>query len=378
MSRPKDDPPQRNSTREQLHPLKKIARDLRSGISEDEAQSKGQRRPMEPLALLPTSAKLGNSVVHQILDQPVMRLAPSFRLVVCELHFAAPPAFLRKELNELLRQEYPLEGPIGTPHVAFLSPGGEWAARIASRGTVGVIGLETRHFEGFPEFHDRLFAIRGSLGRKVIIESFTRVGLRTVLAPAEQIESWEGSSLDRVVRRTIEGVRSSLRYKLHEDLDPVGKELPYRDVDVFAEDITATTLAVRLASIYQVNCQLATGEGSEPATTLRTERWRSAKARSRSAPSTEVVVYPDLLPPSEIDLLTDDLLQERTELLVRKYTSGKVSTNDRERLAALTERLDRLLPSVSVDQLEQLENISEQSQSIRARALKRKKRFGLT
>jgi prevent-host-death family protein len=77
--------------------------------------------------------------------------------------------------------------------------------------------------------------------------------------------------------------------------------------------------------------------------------------------------------PGEIDALA----AERADLLVRRFSGHDLPKRDEERLAAVTARLEELLPAVTADDFEELEKIALRTQEISERTTARQQRFGL-
>ena len=84
----------------------------------------------------------------------------------------------------------------------------------------------------------------------------------------------------------------------------------------------------------------------------------------RETPSTEVAAFPELLSfapePAHVETVAD----ERAELLARKYGGEELSQDEQERLASLTARLEKLLPPVSIQELETLFEMAEAAEHI--------------
>ena len=78
-----------------------------------------------------------------------------------------------------------------------------------------------------------------------------------------------------------------------------------------------------------------------------------------------------LQPPKEVNAL----VTERTDLLVRQFKGRDLSVREEERLAAVTARLDELLPSVTVKDLEEPEKIALCTREISERTTLREQRF---
>jgi hypothetical protein len=76
---------------------------------------------------------------------------------------------------------------------------------------------------------------------------------------------------------------------------------------------------------------------------------------------------------SEVDVAAS----ERVTLLARKYVSGSLSPEADARLAIATERVRRLVPRVTADDVEALESILEDLDSISQRDAERRKRLGI-
>jgi hypothetical protein len=68
---------------------------------------------------------------------------------------------------------------------------------------------------------------------------------------------------------------------------------------------------------------------------------------------------------------------ERSELLARKHGKQKLSRKEQERVDLLTARLKELLPPVSVRDLENLLEMTEEVERIRERARERRRQLGL-
>lgn len=66
---------------------------------------------------------------------------------------------------------------------------------------------------------------------------------------------------------------------------------------------------------------------------------------------------------------------ERSMLLARKHGGQKLSPGEQERLATLTARLEKLLPPVSIRELETLLEMAEEVERIRERARERRQRL---
>jgi uncharacterized protein (DUF433 family) len=70
------------------------------------------------------------------------------------------------------------------------------------------------------------------------------------------------------------------------------------------------------------------------------------------------------------------LADERSELLARKHSGGKLSSVEQERLETLTAKLKEALPPVSPRELEVLLETTKELELIRERALERRQRLG--
>jgi hypothetical protein len=68
--------------------------------------------------------------------------------------------------------------------------------------------------------------------------------------------------------------------------------------------------------------------------------------------------------------------RDRLELLARAYVAGKLSPEEDARLAIVTERVRRLIPRVTVDDVEQLERVAEDVRRIEAEDTERRLRLG--
>ena len=73
----------------------------------------------------------------------------------------------------------------------------------------------------------------------------------------------------------------------------------------------------------------------------------------------------------------DVAASERVTLLARRYVSGSLSPEADARLAIATERVRRLLPRVTADDVETLETILDDLDSIKRRDTERRKRLGI-
>lgn len=74
----------------------------------------------------------------------------------------------------------------------------------------------------------------------------------------------------------------------------------------------------------------------------------------------------------------DVVASERAELLARKHGGQRLSLAEQERLAFLTSRLEQLLPSVSMEELEVLLKMAEEAERIREQARERRERLRLS
>lgn len=77
-------------------------------------------------------------------------------------------------------------------------------------------------------------------------------------------------------------------------------------------------------------------------------------------------------------LEADTVAAERSRLLARKHSGQRLSPDEQDRLALLTERLRELLPPISLGDLEVLLEMAEEVESIRERARERRQRLGLS
>lgn len=381
MGRRKDDNEmQRQRASGKPHPYKKAARAVRKAGSEDVAESEGPRRIRKPVAHMATLPTVGSSVYGIPPRRGEIALSPAqeIRLVVGELRFPAPPSVRREKVVSAFRAHYPGESFHGGAHVAFASPDGGSTVRIAATSDQWAIGLETRDFSDFWDFGQRLSALLEPLKRSLSVLRYSRVGVRSVFAMTEP-EDWRGQPFGQVVRHTLEGFQDPVRYRLRNVLDEGGKARRFCDFDVFAEDVASPDLEGHLDLLLRVSSQMAKGEGlalDRAAGGFQLKRSRRTAALSGPAIATPVIAYPDLVPPSETDLLTAELLEERGDLLDRKYSAAGVSPREQQRLARVTKALDELLPTVSVEQFEQLEEMARRSRAIKERSLQIRQRFG--
>jgi hypothetical protein len=67
----------------------------------------------------------------------------------------------------------------------------------------------------------------------------------------------------------------------------------------------------------------------------------------------------------------------RLELLARLYVSKKLSAEEDARLAIVKEKVRRLIPRVTVEEFEALEEIAQDSETIRTRNEERRRRLGI-
>ena len=67
----------------------------------------------------------------------------------------------------------------------------------------------------------------------------------------------------------------------------------------------------------------------------------------------------------------------RLTLLARQYVADRLSTEEEARLAIVSERVKRLLPRVTVEDFQQLENILEEAQRIGSADVERRHRLGI-
>jgi hypothetical protein len=373
--RSQDDGASSDRASEQPSQLQEIANELCSVGHMDASESLGRRRPMEPLSFYPESSTVGFQVASGLAVLPlatapsplegitVTTIEPRPSLVACTVHFI--PAIhgnLMESLSGALRREYPHASASCMPsgrEVFFSAPDQSWAVWF----TPSAIGLETRHFQEFGEFHDRL----GVVMRLLDPGLYKRVGLRSVFRIPS---SWTGTPkplppnqqhLGRVIQWGSHGGRS------------------YFDLDVFAENIQPAALDAHLTEIFQASQRLAP-DAAVSAETVR-ELSSSGDPDEHGITATEITAYPELVPfddprpdvRSEVDLVVD----ARAELLARKYGGQGLSQDERERLDSLTARLEELLPPVSSQDLEVLVEMAEQAERIRESARERRMRLGL-
>ncbi len=67
----------------------------------------------------------------------------------------------------------------------------------------------------------------------------------------------------------------------------------------------------------------------------------------------------------------------RLELLARLYVSKKLSAEEDARLAIVKEKVRRLIPRVTVEEFEALEEIAQDSETIRTKNEERRRRLGI-
>jgi hypothetical protein len=67
----------------------------------------------------------------------------------------------------------------------------------------------------------------------------------------------------------------------------------------------------------------------------------------------------------------------RLELLAREFVDGQLSTEEQARLAIVSERVRRLIPSVTAEDFEALETMIEDVRRIEAEDIERRRRLGI-
>jgi len=67
----------------------------------------------------------------------------------------------------------------------------------------------------------------------------------------------------------------------------------------------------------------------------------------------------------------------RLELLARQYIARQLSTEEEARLAIVSERVRRLIPRVTAEDFEALENIREEAKRIESVDIERRQRLGI-
>ena len=106
---------------------------------------------------------------------------------------------------------------------------------------------------------------------------------------------------------------------------------------------------------------------------MRTHGHKSTLARAVDDPASE-----EGETTSPVQTEASKVAGERSELLARKYGGQQLSESEHERLWLLTEKLEKLLPPVSVGELESLLSLTEELGRIRERAQERRQRLGLS
>jgi len=322
---------------------------------------------MEPLSFCQASPTIGLQVASGPLQTTatspsegtaVTTIEPRPSLVVCTVHFA--PAIhgnLMESLSGALRRDYPQASIPRVPsgrQVYFSAPDGNWAVWL----TPCAIGLETRHFQEFGEFHERLGAVTRFLDPGLL---YKRVGLRCIYqVPVEPRPLLpDQRHLSQVVQWRSHGGQSCF------------------DLDVSAENVPPAQLGESLEEIFRASRPLAPGQFLSHAVDFWGGEPEAAVASLRTTPPTTVAAFPELLPfepePSEVETVAD----ERAELLARKYGGEELSRDEQERLASLTVRLEKLLPPVSIQELENLLEMAEEAEHIRQWARESRQGLGL-
>lgn len=294
------------------------------------------------------------------------------QLMACEVGLPVALALqeVRENVTAELRKAYPWEvKAAGESRILLSSRDGNWTVWLSSTA----VGLETRSFRNFGEFRRRLFGVIGSLA-PLIQGVYPRVGLRSVRALPEggrAFHASKASSLGLVVRHVIYGLLPPASYRVIETLDPERSAVSFLDIDVFVQEVEAAELAACLEDIYRAGRRLAPdAEGSPEPSEITAGR--DVSAPWIPAVPTTVAGYTDLLPPGEVDALA----AERADLLRRRFLGGPLPEHDEGRLAAVTARLDELLPSVTAEDFEELEKIALRAQEISRRTTRRQKELG--
>ncbi|MFY9821809.1 MAG: hypothetical protein WAM82_10535 [Thermoanaerobaculia bacterium] len=282
-------------------------------------------------------------------------LEPPPRLVVCTVSLEPKS---RAGLAERLQATYPhVLAPRGAAGpTIFADQGRRWAVWFSP----SAIGLETNRFLDFGELWKRLHDVL----RWVEAGPFLRVGLRSVFrvpsswttAPRSPLP--EKQHLGQVIRWSAHGGQAFL------------------DLDVFAENLQFAGLHAHLEEIFLTCRQLSPGAvdfGTE-STVFSVEA--PAPVLRRTHETTVVQAFLELLPFRPEPSL-EEVAGERSELLARKYGEGNLSAGEQERLAALTARLEQLLPPVSVQDLENLHAMATEADRLLQRARQRRERLGL-
>lgn len=404
-------------------PLRKLARDLPSAGQADDSEHHGPRHLMEPLSYSLPSPTLGRSVAQHppsafdsssgiesrgpaevSLDpdpeaEGEMDLPYRYRLVACEVRIAPgePSALLDLAAARAeLRPSYPCEMRSrevqrAEPSLSLASPDGNWAAWL----TVGAFGLETVGFQALPEFRSRLRALEGALVQSPDTASYTRLGLRLVgdltedrTAALLQLGPYPRSPDS--IQIVVAGRAGSVRYEGRWSLAVAADERGVLDLDLSTESVEPSALHSRLQDLWETGQRLLAGKengaGEEASVTPAEGRRSPAGAtdtRRRPSAPTTILAYPDLLPLRDRSSWTEalereELVAEHADLLTRRFTGSDLLPTEEERLAAVARRLDELLPRVTAEDFEQLEELAKRSEARRQRSLERQRSLGLS
>jgi hypothetical protein len=299
------------------------------------------------------------------------------QLMACVLGFPVVPGGtqeIRQAVVGALSRDYPQPVPSSTvgregKRVFFTTRDGIWRVWLG----LAEVGLETRACHDFAEVQQRIAALARSVEPVLRGDTYSRVGLRTLFS-LPVLAQPSGHIVHQWVQ---EGVLPPVRYILSEIVNPAG-EGACLDVDVFSENVATWALGKRLDQIYDAGRQL-----SDIAKARRTavEPWRHIPEQvavhdwAPAAPTT-IAAYPEALPQEQKDVKA--LAAERAELLLRQFKGTSLAVHESNRLAAVTARLNELLPRVTVKDFEELETMALRVREIGQRTTERRKRLRRT
>ena len=215
--------------------------------------------------------------VPRVESVPFKRNA--LKLVVCEIRFPIVVEIREDSIPEgfvkALRRDYPLHdrgvslgfGEAPEHAHVFNSMNREWAVNIRPSR----ISLETKHYQSFEGFHDRLQAVVKSTLPSLDTDFFTRVGLRYVNAlpvPASERRDWVRASLAAVaterelgltqrVWQEVGGNADGGSFTLRHGIARADKQDEYvLDTDFFAENVSVDDLHTLFLSIHEQSFSL--------------------------------------------------------------------------------------------------------------------------
>ncbi len=385
--------------------LKGIARDLSPVKKIDPSADFEHRGLGGVLRFRRTRPTIGDELSDFTPDLPEPPRAPvHWRLMVCELRIPTIRTFqkrLPEALVDALRRDFPhppttlADSERNAVHLLW-SQDRDWAMRVEP----SAIALETWFSSPFDDFLDRLHRGVEAIEPYLDADFYTRVSLRFVRAldidealPTTRIVAQARGRYGEVDAITWRGRTAAARYIVKEGVESeTGTITCVRDTDFYAENVEASSRDEILRRLHEASRTFAIADAE-------IESRRDTPTPAVPARPTRVLAFPEYLPfdeepeasrpvgpenhttepPDSTAALTDPdaVNAERLEFLARKYAERDFSLEDDARLKILTERIRRLIPHVTEQDFERLEELASGTNAIHQRRIERWQRLGL-